>query len=325
MSEITQRDAFWNRIFELEKDNHNIVVITADMGAPALDKFRVDYAHRFVNVGIAEQNAILLASGLAKTGKRVFTYAIAPFITIRCLEQTRVNAGIMKIPFTIVGVSGGFGYVDAGPTHHSTEDIAMMRALPHMTVHSVSDAVMAEHFADVSVKMKYANYVRLDRQPSPKLYTKNSDFSKGHSVLKDGTVQIIATGHMVHVAMEAAAALNKKGIDAGVIDLFEFPIQEKSFLDAVRGAEYLFTLEEHYYPGGLGGAVCEVLMDNALFKKIKRIALPLEKGYCYEYGARESLQKYFGVDLPSVIKTVEQFVQKKGQVSRSAEPAKARI
>ena len=116
MNNLTQRDAFWNKVYESARLNRNIVVVTADMGAPALDNIRRDLAGQFVNVGIAEQNAITLAAGLALTGKNVFIYAIAPFITLRCLEQIRVEAAMMKIPINIVGVGAGFGYEDSGPT-----------------------------------------------------------------------------------------------------------------------------------------------------------------------------------------------------------------
>ncbi len=314
-NQMTQRDSFWNKIYELEKINRDIVVVTADMGAPALDKFRRDFASRFVNAGIAEQNALLISSGMAMTGKRVFVYAIAPFITIRCLEQTRVNSGIMNIPITIVGVSGGFGYVDAGPTHHSTEDLSMMRSIPHITVHSISDNTMAAYFAEKSCTMKNTNYVRLDRQPLPILYKEKTDFSKGLCVLKEGSSYIIATGNMVHMALKVADELNKKGLNIGVIDLFELPIQQENLLAVVKSAERLMTLEEHYFAGGLGSAVCEVLMDHQVFKPLKRIALAPEKGYCYEYGERESLQKYFGVDYASVLIKCEDFLSKKLQLA----------
>ncbi|OGX07979.1 MAG: hypothetical protein A2Z88_01435 [Omnitrophica WOR_2 bacterium GWA2_47_8] len=275
-----------------------------------MDKFRKDFPHKFVNAGIAEQNAILISAGMALTGKRVFAYAIAPFITLRCIEQTRVNSGIMNIPITIVGVSGGFGYVDAGPTHHSTEDIAMMRVIPHITVQSASDAAMASYFAERSMVMENTNYVRLDRQPSPDLYKPNSDFSNGLTVLKEGKSYMVATGAMTPLALTASEALAKKGIDVGVIDVYEFPIHVQPFLNAVKYAEKLITLEEHYLPAGLGGAVCEVLMDNQVYKPIDRIALPQEKGYCYEYGERESLRRYFGIDLESVIQRVTNFIPK---------------
>ncbi len=311
MSNKTERDAFWDQVYNIQKKDGNVVIVSADMGAPALDRFRRDFPNRFINAGIAEQNAILISSGLALTGQKVFAYAIAPFITLRCIEQTRVNSGIMNIPITMVGVSGGFGYVDAGPTHHSTEDLAMMRAIPHITIQSVSDNNMAIFAAQRAVRMNNTYYVRLDRQPFPDLYTKAEDFSKGCSVLRKGDFYIIATGNMTHLACQAADILKQRNLNVGVIDLYEFPILENNFIETIFDAEKLITLEEHFYPGGLGGAVAEVLMDRQIFKPLKRIALPVEKGYCYEYGARESLQKYYGVDLQSVVFKAEAFIAKK--------------
>ena len=139
MGDRTQRDAFWSRGYEAAREDRDIVVITADMGAPALDAFRSDLPAQFINVGIAEQNAVSVGTGLALAGKKVFVYAIAPFITLRCLEQIRVGQGIMGIPLTLVGVGAGFGYEDSGPTHHLVEDLAVMRAMPNMTVVAPGD------------------------------------------------------------------------------------------------------------------------------------------------------------------------------------------
>lgn len=310
MEKMTQRDAFWNRIHQLQKDNRELIVISADMGAPALDQVRRDFPGQFINAGIAEQNAILIGSGLALLGKHVFCYAIAPFITLRCLEQIRVNCGIMHMPMTIVGVSAGFGYIDAGPTHHSTEDIAIMRSLPGMTLHCVSDNHMAAYFAQKSCKMPNANYVRLDREPLPDLYNASTVFEDGCAVLKKGSTYIVSNGCMVHMALEVARQLEKKGLDVGVIDLYEIPIKKEQFLKSIKGADRLITLEEHYYAGGLGSAVQEVLMDNEVFLPVKRLALDPAKGYCYNYGEREAIRGYFGLDLPSVTKKVEQIVAK---------------
>ena len=311
MSEkMTQRDAFWNKIYEMQKKDRDLIVISADMGAPALDQVRRDFPSQFINVGIAEQNAILIGSGLALLGKHVFAYAIAPFITLRCLEQIRVNCAIMKMPMTIVGVSAGFGYVDAGPTHHSTEDIAIMRSLPGMTIHCVSDNIMAAYFAEKSCRMTNANYVRLDRQPLADLYKSGTSFEDGCAVLKKGSSYLVANGCMTHMALDIAGQLAQKGLDVGVIDLYEFPIKEGKFLAAVKGAERLITLEEHYYAGGMGGAVAEVLMDHEVFIPLKRIALDAQKGYCYNYGSRDAIRGYYGLDPASVAKKVEQILTK---------------
>jgi len=306
---ISQRDAFWNKVYELAKFDKDIVIVTADMGAPALDRIRRDLSSQFINVGIAEQNAITLASGLALAGKRVFTYAIAPFITLRCLEQIRVENAMMKIPITIVGVGGGFGYEDSGPTHHLIEDMAIMRALPNITIHSITDNIMASAVAELSCKMQTANYVRLERQLSPSIYSKDADFTKGMSVLRENKdYYLVSTGGMTHTAMKIADKLKEKKINVGVIDIYTLPMNDGFFLEIVKGAKKIISLEEHFLPGGLGSAVCEVLNDNNLLIQVKRIGLSAEKGYCYKYGGRELIRGYYGIDEQSIERRAIEFL-----------------
>jgi len=309
MNNITQRDSFWNKVYDLAKENKDIIVLSADMGAPSLDKFRTDLSAQFVNVGIAEQNAILVASGLAREGKRVFVYAIAPFITFRCLEQIRVNNSIMKIPITVVGVGAGFGYEDSGPTHHMIEDIALMRSMPDIVINSISDSTMAAAIAEMSTKMERANYVRLDRLVLPTLYSEGEDFSSGVSTLKQGDVYIAATGGMAHVALEAAEKLSKDGMNVGVIDVYTIPINEKNFIEAIGGSQKLIALEEHFVSGGFTSAVCEVLQDNGVIIPVKRIGLSMDKGYCYEYGGRDVIRQHYGIDADSVAQKINEFLK----------------
>jgi len=309
MNNITQRDAFWNKIYDLAKADRNVVVISADMGAPALDKFRADFASQFVKVGIAEQNGIVIAAGLAMVGKHPFVYAIAPFVTLRCLEQIRVESCMMNIPITIVGVGAGVGYDDSGPTHHIMEDIAIMRAMPNITINSISDNVMAEAMAEMSCSMPTANYVRLDRHPSAALYDKVTDFSQGLAVLRQADDNyIIATGNMVHAAIDVAKKLEGKKLSVGVVDVYAFPINASLLMEKIGRAKRIITLEEHFLPGGLGSAVCEVLNDSGVLIPVKRIGLSTEKAYCYEYGGREEIRKYYGIDQNGILKQVTDFM-----------------
>ena len=310
MNNLTQRDAFWNKVYESARLNRDIVVVTADMGAPALDNIRKDLAGQFVNVGIAEQNAITLAAGLTLAGKNVFTYAIAPFITLRCLEQIRVEAAMMKIPINIVGVGAGFGYEDSGPTHHLIEDIAVMRAFPNITIHSITDNVMAEYVANqLCLKNSNANYVRLDRKTFPDVYKKNTDFSKGFSVIRAGKdCDILATGCMVHTALDIAKRLEKNKISIGVVDVFTLPINEKLFMPVVKRMKKIVTLEEHFMAGGFGSAIGEFLNDNDIDVEFKRLGLPMEKGYCYKYGGREAIREYYGMDIKNLIKKIKGYI-----------------
>ena len=312
MHNLSLRDAFWNKVYDIARLDTNVLVISADMGAPALDKFRRDIPSQFINVGIAEQNAITLAAGLSLSGKKVFTYAIAPFITLRCLEQIRVENAIMKIPITIVGVGVGFGYEDSGPTHHLIEDIAIMRALPYMTINTITDKVMASAFAEISCRMKTPNYIRLDRQVFTDIYNKNTDFTRGISVIKEAKdFYIVSMGNMTHIALDIARKLQENKINVGVIDLYTLPINEGLFIKIVKGAKKIVSLEEHFLAGGLGSAICEVLNDNNILIPVKRIGLSHEKGYCYRYGGREIIRDYYGMSKENIQKIITDFLKRK--------------
>jgi len=305
LKNISMRDSFWSRLYDIAKKDRDVIILAADMGAPALDKFKRDLSSQFVNTGIAEQNTILIASGLTLGGKKVFAYAIAPFITLRCYEQIKVELAAMNIPVTLVGVGAGFSYDESGPTHHTLEDLSIMRTLPNITINNITDNVMATAFADISYKSTSPNYIRLDRELLPIIYKKGSDFSAGLTVLKESKdVYIVATGNMVHRALEVTEELKKHSLDVGLIDLYTFPINEKLFLEVVGKAKRIITLEEHILFGGLGSAVAEVLADNNKFIPIKRIGLNLRKGYCYKYGGRENIQSLYGLDKKNIIKTI---------------------
>lgn len=155
----TQRDYFFRKLFEIAKEDDRIIVITADCGAPSLDQWREKLPCQIINVGIAEQQMIALAAGLALSGKRPYCYAIAPFATLRCYEFIKVDVCLMNLPIVIIGVGAGLSYTEAGPTHHATEDIACMRALPNMKIASIS----SNEQIDEVLKVEGPMYVRLDR------------------------------------------------------------------------------------------------------------------------------------------------------------------
>jgi transketolase len=309
-SNLPQRDAFWTRVYEIAKNDRDVIIISADMGAPALDVIRRDLPGQFINMGIAEQNAVVVGSGLAMAGKKVFAYAIAPFITLRCLEQVRVHNCMMKTPLTLVGVGAGFGYQDSGPTHHMLEDIAVLRAFPTIEIDSVSDSVMAAAVAERSILERRINYVRLDRQTLPDLYKPGHDFKPGLNVLKEGKdLTLIGTGIMTHAALETAEALGKKGISVGVIDLYRLPVNAAGLLAALKGAKKVATLEEHFLPGGMGSAVAEVMADAGVAVPLKRLGLPTEKGYCYTYGGRDALHRHYGIGSEQILSALESFAR----------------
>jgi transketolase len=309
MKRTSMRDAFFDELYEIARENRNVVLLSADMGAPALDKFRKDLASQYFNVGIAEQNMVNLATGLALEGKKVFIYAIMPFTTLRCYELIKVNLSLMNIPVTIVGVGAGFGYDDSGPTHHATEDLAAMRALPNMNIICPADIITTISAARISCEMKTPNYVRLDREVLPLIYQADTDFSDGLSVLKSGKdVTIVSTGNMVHIALEILDRLKEFSVAVGVIDLYRVkPVNRELLLVNLRSTAKVVTLEEHLLDGGLGSAVLEVMADSGLSVPVRRFGIPDK--YLYAYGGRRNIQKLCGLDPGYVSQTVLEWIR----------------
>jgi len=259
---------------------------------------------------------VALSTGLALSGKKVFMYAIMPFVTARCFELIKVDLSLMNIPVTAVGVGAGFGYEDSGPTHHSTEDIAIMRALPNMTVLSPSDSVMAAEFAEMACELSGPSYIRLDRQILPMLYNDGQDFSQGFSVLKPGKdIWIIGTGYMVHRVLEVADDLSQYSIDAGVIDLYRLkPVSVEALLGIIAEPKGLVTVEEHLLNGGLGSIIAEILADCGKQLPLKRIGI--EDRYYYAY-TRSHIHSLCKLDKDSIVKTVVGWFQNRLNLSTS--------
>ena len=301
---LAMRDTFWNKIYDLSKRDKDIIVLSGDMGAPSLDRFRKDFGERFFNVGIAEQNMIGVASGLAREGKKVFTYAIAPFITSRPYEFTKLCAGLMKIPINLVGVGVGFGYEDSGPTHHTTEDISIMRAIPNLEVFCPSDSQMAGELAEQMYNSNKPTYIRLDRHTLQTLSNEEEIFKEGFREFGRGKMGIVATGNMVHTALETQKKLKKEGDEIGVIDLYRLnPINPK-FKTCLHKYDKIISLEEHLLNGGLGSIISEVITDNDLSVRLRRMGLT---DYIYAYGGRENIQKTCNIDVESVTQEIRKF------------------
>lgn len=297
----TQRDTFWDTLFELAKKDRDIIVISADMGAPSLDKFRTELPHQFINTGIAEQNTILVGSGLAKEGKKVFVYAIASFLTLNCVEKIRVQNAMMNIPLNIVGVGAGFSYPDSGPTHHLLEDIAVMRSMPNIDTLSITDATMAQAVAENYGSYTNTKYIRLERQPLGEIYneTKDISFEDGMTeIFKGEDTLVIANGVML---LKAHKLIKENKLKCGLLDIYQIPINSKKLVEVASQYKRIVTIEETFLPGGFGSAVLESLNDHELSIPVKRIGIPIEKGFCYEYGGRDEILKYYGITEESIL------------------------
>lgn len=301
------RDDFFNSLYNLAKKDKNVVLITSDTGAICHDKFKRNLSKQYINVGIAEQNMVGIAAGLAMSGKIVYLYAIVPFATMRCYEQIRVDLCCMNLPVTIVGIGAGFDYSTLGPTHHGTEDIALMRLLPEMKIYSPSDSLMAGMLPQVTYKQLGPKYIRLDRKGLPLVYRKQKDIniSQGFSLLKEGKdIYIIATGRMVYSALRVSEKLSMCSINAGVIDLFRIkPVNVEKLWDTIKGVVNIVTLEEHFVTGGIGSAILESISIEKKVPAFKSIGIP--NCFCRKYGTREYLQHLNAIDINSVTESIK--------------------
>lgn len=297
--DITQRDAFWDELYLRAKEDRNIIIVSADMGAPSLDKIRTDLPSQFVNTGIAEQNSILVASGLAKEGKTVYVYAIASFLILNCIEKIRVQNSMMAIPINLVGVGGGLSYPDSGPTHHLLEDLSIMRALPNFNIYNCTDSFMAKELVGQSIEHRAPSYIRLERQPIGHIYENQSfDFSKGFEQISKGNKSVlVTTGYMT---LKAKDIISSNNLDIDIIDVFKFPYDKKSLASTLSSYENIYTLEEHFSNGGLGSSILETLNENGVNKIVKRLDAGQES-FCYTYGGREELQKYYGLGSDDIL------------------------
>jgi transketolase len=305
---VGMRDAFSEALYELAKKDPQVVLVTSDTGAICHDKIRYELSNQYINVGIAEQNMIGIGAGLAMAGKKPFVYAIASFASGRCYEQTRVDLCCIGLPVTVVGVGAGFDYNTLGPTHHASEDIAIMRALPGMTVLSPSDSWMAQQMVPYCVERPGPKYIRLDRTGVPLVYegAGKPDLHQGFAVLREGRdLCIVATGRMVPRACEVAEELARHSVEAAVVDMFRIkPIEERRFVEATSDYDLIVTLEEHSVIGGLGSAVLELFSNQGLSRRVVRFGIPDK--FCRTYGDREYLRKVNGLDTASLAKGILQ-------------------
>ena len=303
------RKAFVNTLMEIVEKDDRVHLLVGDLGFGLMEPFIEKFPDRYINAGVAEQNMMGVATGMALSGKIVFVYSIANFPTLRCLEQVRNDICYHNVNVNIVMGGGGLAYGALGTTHHATEDIAAMRALPNMNIICPSDTTMTASAARMSCDMKTPNYVRLDREVLPVIYKADTNFSEGLSVLHAGTnVNIIATGNMVHIALEIADKLEEQSVDAGVIDLYRIkPINRELLVENLKRSQRVVTLEEHLLDGGLGSAVLEVLVDSGMAIPVRRFGIPDQ--YFYAYGGRRNIQKICGIDPDYVSKSIIEWMR----------------
>ena len=273
------RTAFIKTLESLAEINKDIFLIVGDLGFGVTTNFAEKYPEQYLNSGIAEQNMTGMAAGLAMSGKIVLTYSIANFPTIRPLEQIRNDVCYHNANVKIVAVGGGFCYGALGPTHFATEDLAVMRALPNITVLAPGDPWETSAATKAMIKHKGPVYLRLGRAGEPFVHNGEVNFKIGKAIkIKEGhDVTIFAIGGMVYNSLKAAEILESKGISVRLISMVTLkPLDEDCILESAKNSKVIITVEEHSIIGGLGSAVAEVLCESGINISFKRLGVPSE-------------------------------------------------
>lgn len=303
------RNAFIKALEEEATKNKNIYFLTGDLGYSVIENFVKKFPNQFLNVGIAEQNMTGIAAGLASTGKIVFTYSIGNFSTLRCLEQIRNDVCYHNFDVKVVAVGGGFQYGALASTHHATEDLAVMRALPNMTVVAPGDKTEAELATKAVIKHKGPCYLRLSTEQAA-VYQKPPEFELGKAIRVKGgkDLTLISTGSMLKTAVDVADILGKKGVSAEVISMHTLkPLDEETVLKSAANTGKIFTLEEHTIMGGLGSAVAEVLAQSANKKYLFKI-IGVHDTFAQKIGSRDFLRKLHGLAPDDIAETIKRLV-----------------
>lgn len=298
------RDAFIARLTAHAERDPRVTLVTGDLGFGVLTSFAQRFPRQFFNAGVAEQNMTGLATGLAMEGRVVFTYSIANFSTLRCLEQIRNDAAYHGANVKVVAVGGGFSYGALGISHHATEDIAVLRAMPDVTVVCPGDDWEAAEVTSAIIARPGTAYLRLDRS-SASAAEGAEPFVLGEARrMRDGSaLTLVSTGGILGAVLAASDRLVAAGYDCRVLSLHTIkPLDRAALVAAARETGGIVTVEEHTLDGGLGGAVAEALLDAGVPpRRFARVGL--RSGFSSVVGSQDYLRTYYEIDTDAIVRT----------------------
>ncbi|MEG0307365.1 MAG: transketolase C-terminal domain-containing protein [Clostridium sp.] len=297
------RSTFINKLTEMARDDKEIYLITGDLGFSVFENFQEEFPERFINVGIAESTMIGIAAGLALNGKKVYCYSIIPFLTMRCFEQIRVDLCYQNLNVNLVGVGGGLSYGPQGATHHSIEDISIMRSLPNMKVICPGDPFETECAVEQVLRIEGPTFIRLNKNNEPILYNnKNIEFKIGKAIeiFEGNEISIITTGNMLEQSIKIAEKLKKDNYSVKLISMHTIkPIDRDIIKECIEKTNYIFIIEEHSIIGGLASAISEVITEN-ISKLIVFKSFGIPDTYANTSGSREYFRKQYNIDEDSI-------------------------
>lgn len=307
---IPNRQAICNTLLASAAQDKDIVVLCSDSrGSASLSRFADTFPDQFVEVGIAEQDLVSIAAGLARCGKKAFAASPACFLSTRSYEQAKVDCAYSNTNVTLIGISGGVSYGALGMSHHSAQDIAAMSALPNMRVYLPSDRFQTAKLVEALLQDEKPAYLRVGRNAVEDVYTEDAcPFAMDKATwLREGEdVAIIACGEMVRPALDAAEALAAEGITATVLDMYCVkPLDKEAVLRAAQKAKAVLTVEEHAPYGGLGSMVAQVVAENCP-RKVKNLTLPDAPVIT---GTSKEVFAYYGLDAAGIAAAARELVR----------------
>jgi transketolase len=295
------RKAFVKTLIELAEKDERIYLLTGDLGYKALEEFSQKFPKRFINCGVAEQNMMGVAAGLALCGKKPYVYSIVPFVTLRCLEQIRNDVCYQNLDVKIIGIGGGFSYGTLGSTHSVLEEVAILRALPNMAVLCPADLLSTEELIIKSHQTTCPTYTRTSKLDGREVYKEKPNLTIGRAnILKNGKDgAVVATGLLLSSCLQIAEELKKENLNLAVLDFHTLkPIEKDYFLNQIKNYKKIFTVEEHSVIGGAGSAVAEILAESDWQGSFKIIGVPDE--FPKEIGDADYLRKKYLIDTEEI-------------------------
>ena len=307
---IPNRQAICDTLLARAAQDKDIVVLCSDSrGSASLSRFADTFPDQFVEVGIAEQDLVSIAAGLARCGKKAFAASPACFVSTRSYEQAKVDCAYSNTNVTLIGISGGVSYGALGMSHHSAQDIAAMSALPNMRVYLPSDRFQTAKLVEALLQDEKPAYLRVGRNAVEDVYTEDAcPFAMDKATwLREGEdVAIIACGEMVRPALDAAEALAAEGITATVLDMYCVkPLDKEAVLRAAQKAKAVLTVEEHAPYGGLGSMVAQVVAEHCP-RKVKNLTLPDAPVIT---GTSKEVFAYYGLDAAGIAAAARELVR----------------
>jgi transketolase len=296
------RNAFADEITKLGARDSRVVVLSGDIGNKLFDRFKQQAPERFLNCGVAEANMMSVAAGMALSGLRPVVYTIAPFTTTRCFEQIRLDACYHKAPVIIVGTGAGLSYAELGPTHHSLEDLALLRSLPGMTVLAPCDEVELRLALGAALELDGPAYIRIGKKGEPVIHTRPPAFQLGKALtIREGEdVCLISTGNMMAVVLEAADLLRDQGLSARVESFHTVKPLDTERLEEVFGRYPLVAaVEEHRVSGGLGGSIAEWIAAQPDAGG-RLICFGTPDAFMHEVGSQQYARETYGLTAPNI-------------------------